>query len=74
MKYDVFRFFNELDLLELRLNILDAHVDYFVLVEATKTFSGLDKPLYYQENKERFAKWNHKIIHHIITLSLSSKT
>lgn len=66
MRYDVFRFFNELDLLEIRLNILDPYVDYFVLVEATKTFSGNDKPLYYKENKERFAKWNHKIIHHVI--------
>lgn len=64
--YDVFRFFNELDLLELRFQILDPYVDYFVLVEAPVTFSGLSKPLYYQENKERFAKWNHKIIHHVV--------
>lgn len=63
--YDCCMFFNELDLLEIRLEILDEHVDYFVLCEAPQTFSGLPKPLYYQENKERFAKWNHKIIHHI---------
>ena len=49
---DVFPFFNELDLLEIRLNSLDPYVDCFILSEATKTFSGLDKPLYYQENKE----------------------
>ena len=65
MIYDCFSFFNELDLLEIRLNILDEHVDFFVLSESEETFSGLVKPLYYQENKERFAKWNHKIIHHI---------
>lgn len=64
--FDVFPFFNELDLLEIRLNILDPHVDYFVLSESTKTFSGLDKPLYYKENKEKFKKFNHKIIHNVI--------
>ena len=41
---DVFPFFNELDLLEIRLNSLDPYVDCFILSEATKTFSGLDKP------------------------------
>lgn len=61
--YDCFTFFNELDLLEIRLNTLDPHVDFFVICESYKTFSGKDKPLYYKENKERFAKWNHKIIH-----------
>ena len=63
---DVFPFFNELDILEIRLNVLDPYVDYFILSEATKTFSGLDKPLYYQENKERFAKFEDKIIHNIV--------
>lgn len=61
--YDCFTFFNELDLLELRLNILDSYVDYFVLAESRETFTGLPKPLFYEENKERFAKWNHKILH-----------
>jgi beta-1,4-mannosyl-glycoprotein beta-1,4-N-acetylglucosaminyltransferase len=65
MIYDCFTFFNELDLLEIRLNMLDEHVDYFILAESTETFSGLEKPLYYGENKERFSKWNHKIIHHV---------
>lgn len=63
--YDCFMFFNELDLLEIRLNILDPYVDFFVLCESLETFSGKEKPLYYLENKERFAKWNHKIIHRI---------
>ena len=64
--FDVFPFFNELDLLEIRLNILDPYVDYFILSESTKTFSGLDKPLFYQENKSRFEKFNHKIIHNVV--------
>lgn len=64
--FDVFLFFNEIDLLEIRLNLLYRFVDYFVINEATKTFSGLEKPLYYLENKERFKKFEDKIIHNII--------
>lgn len=65
MIIDICYFNNELDVLEVRLNILDSVVDKFVIVEARETFSGVPKPLYYLENKERFAKWNDKIIHHI---------
>jgi beta-1,4-mannosyl-glycoprotein beta-1,4-N-acetylglucosaminyltransferase len=64
--FDVFLFFNELDLLEIRLNILYPFVDYFVINEATETFSGIPKPLYYQDNKDRFKKFEDKIIHNII--------
>lgn len=64
--FDVFLFFNELDLLEIRLNILYPFVDYFVINEATQTFFGSDKPLYYLENKNRFKKFEDKIIHNII--------
>jgi len=63
--FDSFIFFNELDLLELRLNILNDVVDYFVLTESPWTVSGNPKPLYYEENKDRFEKFNHKIIHNI---------
>ncbi len=63
MVYDCFSFYNELDLLEIRLNVLDSVVDYFVLVEATRTFSNKEKPLYFEENKNRFAKFLGKIIH-----------
>ena len=64
--YDIFTFNNELDLLEIRLNILNNYVDYFVIVEATETFSGIPKPLHYNLNKERFKNFQHKIIHYII--------
>ena len=53
-------------MLEIRLQLLSHVVDKFVLVEATKTFSGYDKPLYYQENKARFAQWEDIIQHHIV--------
>jgi len=66
MTKDLFTFFNELDLLELRLELLDPYVDQFILTESTQTFSGKPKPLYYADNKERFAKWNHKILHNVV--------
>ena len=37
---DSFIFYNELDMLEFRLTELNDVVDYFVIVEATHTFSG----------------------------------
>lgn len=63
--FDSFIFFNELDLLELRLNILNDVVDCFVLTESPFTVSGNEKPLYYLENKDRFGKLNDKIVHNI---------
>jgi beta-1,4-mannosyl-glycoprotein beta-1,4-N-acetylglucosaminyltransferase len=60
--YDGFLFFNELDLLEIRLNILNDVVDYFILVESSKTHSGLLKSYIFEENKERFSKFLNKII------------
>ena len=65
--YDVFNFFNELELLEVRLNILNKHVDYFVIVESTLTHSGLPKELYFNKNKKLFNKFKNKIIHLIIS-------
>jgi beta-1,4-mannosyl-glycoprotein beta-1,4-N-acetylglucosaminyltransferase len=66
MTYDCFTFFNELDLLEIRLNVLDPVVDKFVLVEATRTFQNKPKPLHYQENAGRFKAFSHKIIHIVV--------
>ncbi len=66
MVYDSFQFFNELDILKLRMNVLNDVVDYFVISESTVTFSGDPKPLYYNENKEMFKEFEHKIIHNIV--------
>jgi beta-1,4-mannosyl-glycoprotein beta-1,4-N-acetylglucosaminyltransferase len=60
---DAFMFFNELDILKLRLAELNDVVDTFILVEATLTHSGLPKPLYFQENKHLFEPYLHKIVH-----------
>lgn len=69
MIYDCFVFYNELDLLDMRLNILNSVVDRFVLVEGNKTFKGKEKPSYYLENKDRFTDFNHKITHLIADLN-----
>ena len=66
MIFDCFTFFNELDILEIRLNEMAPVVDRFVLVEARKTFQGADKPLYFDENKARFAPFLDKIEHVIV--------
>lgn len=63
---DGFIFYNELELLSYRLKVLNDVVDYFVIVESTHTFVGKEKPLFYQENQERFAEYHHKIIHIIV--------
>jgi beta-1,4-mannosyl-glycoprotein beta-1,4-N-acetylglucosaminyltransferase len=44
--------------------VLDPFVDVFVINECTKTFSGNNKPLFFQENKKLFKKFEHKIIYH----------
>lgn len=63
---DCFIFYNELELLKIRLNELWESVDYFVLVEGTLTFTGNNKRLYYNDNKHLFEKYNNKIIHIIV--------
>jgi hypothetical protein len=51
---DAFPFFDELDLLEIRLNELHEVVDLFILTESTHTFTGIEKPLYFDEHRKRF--------------------
>ena len=58
--------FNELDILQLRLEELNDYVDYFVIIESQKTHSGLVKSLNYQDNINRFKKFEDKIIYVVI--------
>lgn len=64
--FDCFAFFNELDVLEIRLETLNPLVDYFVISESPINFNGNPKPLYYNENKERYKKFWPKIIHQVV--------
>lgn len=63
MIYDLFCFFNELDVLYERLNYLDKYVDKFVICESNVTHTGMPKPFVFEENQERFSKFKSKIIY-----------
>ena len=70
---DCFTFYNELELLNYRLNILNNIIDYFILVEANQTHTGNKKGLFFDENKNLYEKFKNKIIHIIIDLPLNSE-
>jgi beta-1,4-mannosyl-glycoprotein beta-1,4-N-acetylglucosaminyltransferase len=63
---DCFIFYNEIELLTYRLNILNDIVDYFIIIESTHTFVGNEKKLYYNDNKHLFEMFKDKIIHIIV--------
>ena len=48
---DIFSFNGELDVLEIRFNILNDVVDQFIICESDETFTGIKKPLYFFENR-----------------------
>ena len=59
--YDCFSYWDEDLLLDLRLNILDKYVDYFVIVEGNKTWQNNLKKLRFDIKK--FENFKHKIIY-----------
>jgi hypothetical protein len=70
MIIDSFIFYNELKLLDFRLNYLKDQVDWFVICEATKTFSGNPKPIFFYDFQKKYFKTydelKNKIIHLIV--------
>ena len=68
--YDCFQFFNEENVLDLRFNILDEFVDFFVIAESTTDHQGRDKKLNF--DIEKFQKFKKKIIHVIVEDTLDS--
>ena len=61
--FDCFTFFNELEVLSLRLEELYEYVDYFVICESPVTFQGRAKPLVFTENQSKFKRFMSKVIH-----------
>ena len=59
--FDCFMFNNEEKLLEIRLNVLNKFVDYFVIIESEETHSGNKKKTTFQINK--YPKFKEKIIY-----------
>ncbi len=74
MIYDCIPFFNELDILKLRLHTLSPYVDRFVIEEATVTFSGEPKELCFEKNKELFIDFLPKIDYIIVDDSPQAAT
>jgi len=61
--YDVFSFYNEFDVLEIRLQEMWDTVDYFIILESNVTYVGNPKSYLFEENKERYARYMDKIRH-----------
>jgi len=66
--FDCFLYSGEKDILNLRLNLMNEYVHKFVIIESSKTFSGLDKKLYFPEHKDYFNDFLQKIEYHQIEL------
>jgi beta-1,4-mannosyl-glycoprotein beta-1,4-N-acetylglucosaminyltransferase len=63
--FDCFMFYDEELLLEIRLNILDEYVDYFVIVESEFFHNGKKRDLKFNINK--FKKFKDKIVYIVHT-------
>ena len=61
--YDCFQYFNEDHMVDLRMNILNDDVDYFVISESTLTHQGQNKKLNF--DIDNFKKFKKKIIYTI---------
>lgn len=68
MVYDCFSFFNEIELLKIRLSEHNSFVDKFIIIEMDSTHSGIPKPQNF--NIEDFAEYKNKIDYSFISLSL----
>ncbi|KAL8497927.1 hypothetical protein ACS0TY_021322 [Phlomoides rotata] len=70
--FDAIIFSHELDLLEIRWNELHPYVSKFVILEANTTFTGIRKPLYFAQNRDRFAFAENKIVHGVFPGQVAS--
>jgi beta-1,4-mannosyl-glycoprotein beta-1,4-N-acetylglucosaminyltransferase len=66
--YDCFMFFNEFDLLRIRLREIYDWVDFFVLVEGSHTHTGNPKPFYFKEHQGEFKEFGDKVIARTVDL------
>ena len=62
--YDCIQFFNEENVLDLRLNILDEFINFFVIVESATDHQGNTKKLNFDIHK--FTKFKKKIIYIVV--------
>ncbi|KAE8444799.1 hypothetical protein EG329_014259 [Mollisiaceae sp. DMI_Dod_QoI] len=64
--YDLFMINTELDWLEIRMNELKNHVDYFVILESATTFTGLPKRPEFNDHWNNFTQFQDQIIYHLL--------
>jgi len=62
--FSFFMFFNENDLLEIKLNEEQDYVEKFIIIESLQTHNGNSKPKYFDE--KRFINFQNKIEYHLI--------
>ena len=62
--FDCFTYFNEDQVLDLRLNILSDYVDFFVICEAKEDHRGKIKKLNF--NIDKYSKFREKIIYLVV--------
>jgi len=60
---DSFTFFNEIDILKMRLSLLYEKVDHFVICEANVRHSGIKKRFKFLDYQKDFLPWKDKIIY-----------
>ena len=70
---DAFPFFNEVEMLRVRLAELSPVVDKFILVESAMTHSGKPKELLFEQRRDEFEPWLDKIIHVVMERLPDSK-
>lgn len=61
MIHEFFSFYNEFDMLELKLRQHSPHVDRFVITESNRTYNQIEKPYRLEQQWPRYREWHHKI-------------
>lgn len=71
MVIDTLLFNNEFEMLDIHLEITSKFVDHWIILEASRTFSGLPKPYHLKENFSKVdKKWRDKI--EVVNLELAA--
>ena len=72
MLIDAFTYFNEKELVELRLKYLNPIVDYFVVIESNITFTGKKKKWNFPEIlKNNLKEFSNKIQYHQLDIDIN---
>ena len=72
MLIDAFTYFNEKELVELRIKYLNPIVDYFVVIESNITFAGKKKNWNFPDVlKNKLKEFSHKIQYHQLNIEIS---